>query len=85
MNKFLCTNLSWLFPHVTILSWEELVVIGGYPKKYQFDIASNDYYPNYIQTYIERDVSQIINVMDLGNFQKFLKLLAGRVGPLSTP
>ncbi|MBN7812104.1 ATP-binding protein [Algoriphagus sp. H41] len=61
-------------------SWETLVVNGGYPRKFQFDIAPSDYYPNYIQTYIERDVRQILNVMDLGNFQKFLQLLAGRTG-----
>ncbi|RAI89402.1 ATP-binding protein [Algoriphagus yeomjeoni] len=71
-----------LTDHITIPSWEDLVVNGGYPRKYQFDIAPNDYYPNYIQTYIERDVRQILNVMDLGNFQKFLQLLAGRAGQL---
>ncbi len=68
--------------HITIPCWEDLVVNGGYPRKYQFDIAPNDYYPNYIQTYIERDVRQILNVMDLGNFQKFLQLLAGRTGQI---
>lgn len=62
--------------------WETLAVNGGYPRKYQFDIAPSDYYPNYIQTYIERDVRQILNIMDLGNFQKFLQLLAGRVGQI---
>lgn len=62
--------------------WETIVVNGGYPRKYQFDIAPSDYYPNYIQTYIERDVRQILNIMDLGNFQKFLQLLAGRVGQI---
>src|SRR5690606_1853951 len=62
--------------HIQVQSWETLAVNGGYPRKYQFDITPNDYYPNYIQTYIERDVRQILNVMDLGNFQKFLQLLA---------
>jgi hypothetical protein len=75
-------SMHELSPHMNISSWEELVVNGGYPRKYQFDIAPNDYYPNYIQTYIERDVRQILNVMDLGNFQKFLQLLAGRVGQI---
>ncbi len=82
MLNLLPFSMQELFPHVSILSWEELVVNGGHPRKYQFDIAPNDYYPNYIQTYIERDVRQILNVMDLGNFQKFLQLLAGRVGQI---
>jgi hypothetical protein len=75
-------SMQELSPQMNISSWEELVVNGGYPRKYQFDIAPNDYYPNYIQTYIERDVRQILNVKDLGNFQKFLQLLAGRVGQI---
>lgn len=62
--------------------WEEIVLNGGYPRKYLFGIAPYDFYPNYIQTYIERDVRQLLNVKDLGNFQKFLQLLAGRVGQL---
>lgn len=62
--------------------WEELVLNGGYPRKYLFDIAPSDFYPNYIQTYIERDVRHLLNVKDLGNFQKFMQLLAGRAGQL---
>lgn len=75
-------SMQELSPKVAITSWEELVINGGYPRKYQFEIDPNDYYPNYIQTYIDRDVKQILNVMDLGNFQKFLQLLAGRAGQI---
>jgi len=69
-------------PQAGHLPWEELVLNGGYPRKYLFDISPQDFYPNYIQTYIERDVRQLLNVKDLGNFQKFLQLLAGRAGQL---
>ncbi|WP_192349345.1 ATP-binding protein [Algoriphagus sp. Y33] len=82
MLNLLPFSKAELSGHIPIQSWEALTVNGGYPRKYQFDIAPNDYYPNYIQTYIERDVRQILNVMDLGNFQKFLQLLAGRVGQI---
>ncbi|UZD22765.1 ATP-binding protein [Algoriphagus halophytocola] len=82
MLNLLPFSKAELTPHIQLQSWEELTVNGGYPRKYQFDISPNDYYPNYIQTYIERDVRQILNVMDLGNFQKFLQLLAGRVGQI---
>ncbi len=37
-------------------------------------------YRNYLQTYVERDVRQLINLKDLHTFEKFLHLLAGRVG-----
>jgi len=39
-------------------------------------------YSNYYQTYVERDVRQLINLRDLAVFEKFFKLLAGRVGQL---
>jgi len=37
---------------------------------------------NYFQTYIERDLRQMIHVKDLGVFEDFIRLLAGRVGQL---
>ncbi len=46
------------------------------------EIEATDFYPNYIQTYIERDVRTMSNIGDLGKFQLFLKLCAGRVGQL---
>lgn len=39
-------------------------------------------YRNYIQTYIERDVRNILNVRNLSAFERFLGLLAGRIGQL---
>ncbi len=40
------------------------------------------YYQNYVNTYLERDIVQIAAVHDLLRFEKFLRLLAGRVGQL---
>jgi predicted AAA+ superfamily ATPase len=53
---------------------------GSYPRIYDKKINPIDWYPNYIQTYIERDVRLIKNISDLHAFQKFIKLCAGRVG-----
>lgn len=39
-------------------------------------------YRNYFQTYVERDLRQIIQVKDLSTFESFLKLCAGRIGQL---
>lgn len=39
-------------------------------------------YRNYFQTYIERDLRQIVYVKDLAQFQKFIRLCAGRIGQL---
>ena len=41
-----------------------------------------EYYKNYMNTYLERDIVQIAAVHDLIRFEKFMRLLAGRVGQL---
>jgi uncharacterized protein len=55
---------------------------GFYPRIYSSKIKPTDWYPNYIQTYIERDVRQIKDISNLSSFQKFLKLCAGRIGQI---
>jgi predicted AAA+ superfamily ATPase len=61
---------------------DKILFKGFYPRLYDKDIAPEDYYPNYIQTYLERDVRQIKNITDLNVFTRFLKLCAGRTGQL---
>ncbi len=65
-----------------INSWEDYAVSGSYPRKIIQDIDSSDYYENYIKTYVERDVRLLKNISNLDLFQKFIQLLAGRVGQL---
>jgi predicted AAA+ superfamily ATPase len=60
----------------------EVIFKGCYPRLYRDRIAPSDFFPGYIQTYIERDVRQIKNISSLDRFQKFLKLCAGRVGQI---
>jgi len=55
---------------------------GSYPPVYDQKIDYDKWYPNYIRTYIERDVRQIKNISDLYIFEKFLRLCAGRTGQL---
>lgn len=55
---------------------------GSYPGLHQLGMSPLDFYPSYIQTYLERDVRQIKNIEDLGRFQTFVKLCAGRIGQL---
>lgn len=56
------------------------VARGLYPALFDRSIASQDYFADYVQTYLERDVRSLINVKDLKLFQTFLKLCAGRIG-----
>ena len=56
------------------------IFYGSYPRLFDKEIHPNDFYPYYIQTYVERDVRQIKNIGDINKFQKFVKLCAGRIG-----
>lgn len=61
---------------------DETLFKGFYPVLYDRPIQPVDYYPSYIQTYIERDVRSIKNIENLSTFQRFIKLCAGRTGQL---
>lgn len=61
---------------------DQLIFTGGYPVLYDRPVGPPDYFPAYIQTYIERDVRSIKNIGDLSTFQRFVKLCAGRTGQL---
>ena len=63
-------------------NYEKLIFQGFYPRLYDKKIQPVDFYPSYIQTYIERDVRLLQNIHDLSLFIRFLKLCAGRTGQL---
>ncbi len=63
-------------------SVDEEIFNGSYPRLYDKNIAPCDYYPFYIQTYVERDVRLMKNIGDLSKFVRFIKLCAGRIGQL---
>ena len=67
-----------LLPH----DINELMYKGSYPPVYTQNIPAEKWFPNYIRTYIERDVRLIKNITDLAAFGRFLKLCAGRTGQL---
>ena len=64
------------------LTLDEVLLRGGYPRIYKDDLDPTKAYRNYFQTYIERDLRQLIHVKDLSQFQNFVRLCAARVGQL---
>lgn len=58
------------------------IIRGFYPAIYNRNIPSEIFYSNYVQTYIQRDVSELIAVKDIRLFQNFLALSATRAGQL---
>jgi hypothetical protein len=76
-------SFSELRDHGTpVKDYENLIYNGFYPRLHDKLIDPGDFYPNYIQTYIERDVRLLQNIHDLTLFVRFLKLCAGRTGQL---
>lgn len=57
-----------------------LLFNGGYPAVWAKKIPTQDVSRNYYNTYIERDVRQLLNVKDFTKFNTFIRLCAGRVG-----
>jgi hypothetical protein len=61
---------------------DSLLWRGAYPPLYDRPLAPDDWFPNYIATYLERDVRQLLAVRDLALFQRFVRLCAARTGQL---
>jgi predicted AAA+ superfamily ATPase len=76
-------SLSELKQHtINLPNHYEQILKGFYPALYTRDIAPSLYYKQYIATYVERDARMIKNIQNLSQFQKFMGLLAGRVGQI---
>jgi len=76
--------LSFSFHELEPLAeqYESLIFKGQYPRIYDRDISPTDFYPSYIQTYVERDVRLMKNIGDINAFIQFTRLCAGRIGQL---
>jgi predicted AAA+ superfamily ATPase len=53
---------------------------GFYPIRYQIDMPPRFFYPNYLATYLERDVAEVINDSNLTTFRRFLQFCATLTG-----
>lgn len=60
----------------------QLIINGFYPRIYDQQIKPADFYPSYLQTYIERDIRTLRSVENLHTFSRFLGLCAGRTGQI---
>lgn len=64
------------------LSRDNAMFLGGLPRIHSRGQAPHMAYQDYIRTYIERDVRQLINVQKIREFEIFIRLLASRTGQL---
>lgn len=59
---------------------EQVLYSGFYPRIFKEKLNPTEMYSFYTNTYLERDVRQILNIQDLTLFENFLKICAGRNG-----
>lgn len=63
-------------------SYSATSIKGFYPAIFDRDIDPVVFYANYVQTYIEKDVTELMHIRDLQLFRTFLGLCASRAGQL---
>jgi uncharacterized protein len=63
-------------------SVDALLHSGLFPPIYDRRIDPTVWLQDYIGTYLERDVRQILRIQNLAAFQRFVQLCAGRIGQL---
>ena len=80
--KLLPFSLNELGKHVDTFSSDDLMYHGFYPGIYKQQREPVLAYQMYYETYVQRDVRQLINIKDMELFQKFVRLCAGRIGQI---
>jgi len=63
-------------------SLDEFLLYGFYPRIHDRKLNPTKAYSNYYETYIQRDLRQLINIKQLRLFKKFVRLCAGRTGKI---
>lgn len=56
--------------------------MGSYPRLYDMALEPRDWFTAYVETYVERDVRQVLDIGRLDTFRTFLGLAAGRAARL---
>ena len=58
------------------------ILAGGYPRFLAGGIRHKTFFGGYINTYVERDVHQLLKIKDTLLFTNFLRILVGRIGTI---
>ncbi|MDQ1355438.1 MAG: uncharacterized protein QG657_5748 [Acidobacteriota bacterium] len=73
-------SLSELKGYHTYSSVNEMLHKGFYPGIFDRKLDPSQAYGDYYETYVERDIRKLLNIKNLSQFRKFVKLCAGRIG-----
>lgn len=67
-----------LYPSSSTVSLNRLLYSGFYPRIHDRQLNPTEALSFYVSTYLERDVRSLANVHDMAQFERFVKLCAGR-------
>jgi len=80
--KLLPFNLAELESAGKLPLLDNLLLQGFYPRIYKERLDARAFYMNYFETYVQRDLRQLSQIDNLHLFDKFVRVLASRVGQL---
>ena len=80
--RLLPLSIAELLPHERTDALDRLLLYGFYPRIYDRKLDPTQALGDYFATYVERDMRQMAAIKDLGLFEKFVKLCAGRIGQI---
>lgn len=75
----LLTLLPFQFNEIPTKQKDDSIFKGGYPEQVLRNYEYNpEWYSSYIETYLNKDLRSLLNIGDLGDFRKFIQILASR-------
>ena len=80
--KLLPLSLSELCSFFPPTNSDSIILSGFYPRIHDQKLNPTQMLEDYFETYVERDLRQLLAVKDLSQFERFVKVCAGRVGQL---
>ncbi len=75
-------SINEAYPDLGHADLNTVLYTGFYPRIFDKSLNPTDMLAFYTNTYLERDVRQLLMVRDLSKFERFIKLCAGRTGQL---
>ncbi len=80
--KLLPFSFNELYSSSRKATLEKILYTGFYPRIFDKKLNPSEASSFYINTYIERDLRNLINIRDLSKFENFLKFCAARTGQI---
>ncbi|TXH69644.1 MAG: ATP-binding protein [Thiothrix sp.] len=80
--KLLPLSIAEVLPTLATYNVDEFLRNGGYPRIYEHQLDPAIVLGDYFETYVQRDLRELVQLRNIQLFEKFVRLCAGRVGQL---